>query len=456
MEAELTANSSPQFPLPIVLMIVTISGAVLLLSLRRAASLQGMFVLVAIWLRVVCGAFSNITFSPIVGPLSINALLSVGLTCIGVLVVSVRTFSQKWVLPFYAFIFLMCISAAINNNVSGFIDMFFKWMFAIVMIAAIRDAMLRVDFDRIISLVAICYMPIFVLQFLAFAVGMGKSAESDGSVSYVGGYNHEAVFSVMVATFMLAVYLKTNISFTVRAVLVGFGVFSIVLCNYRTAIIAILPLLFGVFMVEGLAQFDRKSRTFVSILMIPLTIFVVTLGLDNFAERFSDIGVFLSDPDRFWKPSNQFSHDDQKVLSGRPFMWMEYINGYLNGTDLQMLIGYGPNGWVGVFKKYAHNTLVSLLFELGMIGILLILTIWTMFIIASLSLRDPVMRLKFGLAQASFILLNFATMPHWQIEGMIMFSLLQGTLLYQIDRSREISAKPANFSQENERMIMNR
>ena len=426
-----TASGS-QLPLPILLFVTAISALILILSLRRAGSSQGCFLVFAVWLRVICGAYPSITFIPVVAGLSINALLSVAFTAVGILIVSKDTFAQRWIIPFYGLIGIMMVSTAINQSLSGFVDMSMKWTFCIVMIAATRDAMLRVGVSRIVTLVAYCYAPIFILQFLSLLLGIGKATELDGSISYIGGYNHESLFSVLSATFTLLIYLNDRIRFLFKSLFISMGIISIFLANYRTAILAVLPLIVGMFVIEGATQFNRKSRTFIFILMIPLAMLIATIGLDSLSERFADLGTVFSESEKFLKPPSEYSYEAKRVLSGRLYIWSEYINAYLNSSDMQLLFGLGPNSWIGVFKLYAHNTIVSFIYELGLLGVLNLLLIWATFIFATLQLRDPIMRLKILLAQSGFLLFNFATMPHWQIEGMIMFSLLQGTLLYQL------------------------
>ncbi|WP_051949482.1 O-antigen ligase [Methylosinus sp. PW1] len=428
----LNPGAAPQTPFPILLALTCVFTAMLVLLVRRSGSLPGCFVVVAVWLRVISGAYHFITFLPLAGGFSINALLSVLTVGAGVLVVNPRNFVQMWMVPIYVLLAVTAASAILNGSTSGAVDMFFKWGYAAVLIAAMCEAMRRTSPNRVLMLVAFCYAPIFVLQVISVVFGIAKDTEGDGAVSYIGGYNHEAAFSIMIVTFVLAVYFNTGWSFVVKAALISMGVLGIFLANYRTAIVAILPLLLGTFMFDGVWRFDRKSRSFIFVMAIPLVMGLAALAGDRLADRFGDLATLLTDSGRFLKPPQQFLEDEQKILSGRLYIWSNYVTGYLHGTDMQLLLGDGPNSWVGTFVKYAHNTMVSYLYELGVLGLMSLLALWATFVVATFRVPHAYARNKLLLAQACFLLFNLATMPHWNIEGNILFALLQASLLYHL------------------------
>jgi len=428
---------APQTPLPILLTLTCIFVVLLILMVRRSGSQAGGFLVVAIWLRVITGAYHFITFSPIFGGLSINALLSVATVAVGLLVIDRRAFTQQWMTPIYLLLIVVIASGILNRSPSGAIDMFFKWGYAVVLIAAAREAMMKVGPNRILMLTAYCYAPIFVLQAFSVALGRAKSTEDEGGLSYIGGYYHEAAFSMMIATFVLPVYLTTRAKFASKAAMVLMGLISAVLANYRTGIISILPLVIGLFMLDGVSRFDHKSRSFIVVLAIPVTLAITVILGSQLAERFNDLATLLGHTDLLLKPPREFLAEEKRMLSGRLYIWSTYIEAYLNGTDMQLLFGFGPNSWVGIFAKYAHNTMVSYLYELGVAGLLALLAVWGAFIAATLRIRDPFMRYKLLLAQLCFMLFNLATMPHWQIEGTILFALIQASVLYHLAPAKE-------------------
>ncbi|TLG71420.1 O-antigen ligase family protein [Methylocystis sp. B8] len=431
------AGSAPQTPLPILLTLTCIFVVLLILMVRRSGSQAGAFLVVAIWLRVIAGAYHFITFAPLVGGLSINALLSVATVAVGLLVVDRRALTQQWMIPIYLLLVIVIASGILNRSTSGAIDMFFKWGYAVVLIAAAREAMMKAGPHRVLMLTAYCYAPIFVLQALSVALGRAKSTEDEGGLSYIGGYYHESAFSIMIATFVLAVYLTTRAKFASKAAMVLMGLISAVLANYRTGIISILPLVIGVFLLEGVSRFDHKSRNFIMVLAIPVMLVIAVILGSQLAERFNDLAALMGHADLLLKPPREFVAEEKRMLSGRIYIWSTYVEAYLNGTDMQLLFGFGPNSWVGVFAKYAHNTMVSYLYELGVAGLLTLLAVWGAFFAATLRIHDSLMRYKLLLAQLCFMLFNLATMPHWQIEGTILFALIQASVLYHLAPAKE-------------------
>ena len=69
---------------------------------------------------------------------------------------------------------------------------------------------------------------------------------------------------------------------------------------------------------------------------------------------------------------------------------------------------------------------------MGALGLVSLLSIWATFVAGTFQVRDMSIRKNLLLAQVGFLLFNLATMPHWNIEGNILFAVLQGTMLYQL------------------------
>ena len=145
-------------------------------------------------------------------------------------------------------------------------------------------------------------------------------------------------------------------------------------------------------------------------------------------ERFADLVTVLSDPGALIKEPQYYTPDERKLMSGRAYIWSAYISDYLNGGAKALLVGYGPSAWVGKFAVYAHNTLVSTLYEYGILGVLAMISLWVSMFAAALKVDGP--RGKLLTAHASFFLLNMATMPFWQVEGLALYGVLCGYTIY--------------------------
>jgi hypothetical protein len=132
-------------------------------------------------------------------------------------------------------------------------------------------------------------------------------------------------------------------------------------------------------------------------------------------------------------------------MSGRPLIWSSYIYAWADGTPLQHLFGLGPESWEGVFKVYPHNTLVATLYELGWFGVAAMIALWTVMFVAAASARGH--RFQLIAAHLAFFLLNMATMPFWQVEGLALYGLLCGYTVHAARASARRDAAPARLAE---------
>ena len=203
------------------------------------------------------------------------------------------------------------------------------------------------------------------------------------------------------------------------------GIFA---ANYRTSFIAVAPIAFGYF-VFGAARAAKPARR----ILISLLGFIVMTGgfvAANvlLSDRLNDVAVAAGESE-FIRPTEEFTVADQKLLSGRLYIWNRYLEGYEAGDDKNLLLGYGPDAWVEPFGVYAHNTIVSYLYEFGLLGAVLIVLVWLAMIGRALRIRDWALRGQLVCVHIGFFLLNMATMPFWQIEGLILYGVLCGYTL---------------------------
>ena len=102
---------------------------------------------------------------------------------------------------------------------------------------------------------------------------------------------------------------------------------------------------------------------------------------------------------------------------------------------MQKVIGFGPDSWEGKMPNYAHNTIISFMYEMGVVGVIAILLLWgTMFRLAW-STDERTRTLLLG-GHLSFLMLNLATMAHWQVEGNILYGVLCGLTIAKARQAR--------------------
>src|SRR3546814_1420067 len=154
---------------------------------------------------------------------------------------------------------------------------------------------------------------------LSVATGLVKASELDGSRSYIGGYTQEAPVSVALVTFFIVASFATGLRRWVKFALLALIFTGIALANYRTSIIALLPFA-AYFATNRTAALFRPRQRFVLVAagfvlaFVVLAIITATTG-----ERFDDLAVFLTDPGAYIKPQPEFTLEERRLLSGRPY-----------------------------------------------------------------------------------------------------------------------------------------
>lgn len=441
--------------LPLYAMAPALALALLLLIvlLTRIRSAAARYVVFAVWLRLVMAALHEFTFDRSPLGLSWNALASVGVVGMSALVLRRRSLLDITLIPIYPIVLVIIASGMFNHQPALMLTSLTKFLYLAALSLAIWDALEDIGAERLLSHLIFPFLVPLVLQALSIALGV-SAGESERMTSYIGGYNHEAVFSVCLLAALLTLCLMPKISIRLKAALVGYCVIAILLANYRTAILAAAPLVALSLMSDAARRFVPSQRPLIVLLgalaVVGSLIVAASLGQD----RFSDVSVAISEGTDLIRPVGEFSPDDKRVMSGRPFIWSGYLYGWWNGSSMQKLIGFGPETWTLVFVTYAHNTVVSTIFEMGILGTAALLFLWVwMLWLACLAPTD--VRPRLIAAHVSFFILNMATMPMWQIEGMIYYGILCGFSGYYASqrlRSRlNDKARPPHWIDDAER-----
>ncbi len=411
------------------LLFALLSAVLIALTVRRRCHAVLAFVVVAVWLRFLLSAFHTITYEPLVAGFSINALASIGIAMTGLLLLPPAYFRLKRLAPLYAFFAAIVVSGVINTAVLGLINVMVKWLFFLVIAGALLVAMRRSGKDRVLKTLLVAFFLPVSLQIMSVLLGEVKATEADGSASYIGGYNHEAAFSMIIAAFTLTVGLLSPAALRGRAWLFLLGCGLLVLANYRTSILAILPMaaIFLLTTVETRAPARQKPAFFVLALGgLGIGFLLIFYSMQ---ARFADIFVFLSSWQDLVKAPVYYTEQEKDIFSARVFIWAQYIYAYVNADWLHHLVGMGPESWNGVFRKYAHNTYVSYLYEYGAIGLVLFLYAVGHFLIQALRAPDRHYAWMLCASMVGFLIMNLATMPLWNIEGLIVYAILVGSAL---------------------------
>tara|TARA_R110000765_G_scaffold32271_1_gene75104 strand:- start:296 stop:1576 length:1281 start_codon:yes stop_codon:yes gene_type:complete len=393
-------------------------------SIKTSTNKYIAFVMFALWLRFFLSAFHTFTFTPLVAGFSINAMGSIGVTAFGVMIIPTAFFGLKKLIPIYVFLIAVLISALFNEEYAGLIKVLVKWAyFLAIAIAFFLAFKLNGAIETIKRALIPFIMPV-ALQLLSVLLGEVKASEADNSASYIGGYNHEAAFSMMLVAFVMLVGLLPRRIIPWQTTLFFTGVIFIFLANYRTAVIAVLPVVI-IFLLSGMEQkMERRYRLPVMVFGGLLLVAVLSFFFSTQQARFQDITVFISNFDDLIKAPFYYSEFEKDIFSARVYIWSEYLYAFSSGDFWQRLLGYGPESWVGVFPKYAHNTYVSYLYEFGYLGFSSFIALNITVLMSAWRMQDKKLSKKVFFSLVGFLIMNLATMPIWAIEGLIVYAIL--------------------------------
>lgn len=412
--------------LPFYAVMPTMALAVLLLGvlLTRTNSAAARYVIFAVWLRLVMSALHEFTFDKSPIGLSWNALASIGIVGLSAFVLRRRSLFDITLIPIYPIVLVMVASGVYNHQLGPMLTSVTKFLYLAALTLAIWDALEDIGPERLLRYLFFPFLVPLTLQLLSVVLG-ASAGEDERSTSYIGGYNHEAVFSVCLLAAVLTLSLAPKMSMRIKALLVGYGLLAIILANYRTAILAAAPLVAFSLMSDAARRFIPAQRPLIVLLGGMSIIGALIVGASLGQDRFADFGVAMREGTDLIRPVGEFSADDERIMSGRPYIWSGYLYAWWEGSPLRKLIGFGPETWTTVFQTYAHNTVVSAIYEVGILGTAALLLLW-IWMLGLACLAPSEVRARLLAAHLAFFILNMATMPMWQIEGMIYYGILCG------------------------------
>ncbi len=424
--------SLPSYALGPSLLIYTV---LVLFLAYRCRSASGAFVLIAVAIRLGMSAAPFISFASSGVGLSWNALMSCIVIGTGTLVVRRSAMLSYALPPIVALVCVIAISGLVNDRIPESIETILKYGYFAVLALTVHDACKSEGPDTFLGkLLLVLLLPI-VLQLESIGLGVVKASEGDGSASYIGGYNHEASFSLLLIAALLAVSLNQRISIKLQFLVATVCALGVILANYRTAMGAMVPMIISLLVVNGMRKVV-KSQQILAIGTVSLAILcVLPIVLSLFAERFETLTILLQNPGLPFKDPGAFTYEERQVMSGRAMIWAEYLEVWREAPSLQKFVGFGADAWEDYFSLYAHNTLVSTVFEFGIAGLSLMVLLWAWMITIAWRCGPPVNLILIA-SHFGFILLNMATMPFWMIEGLVFYGLLCGVGLYAFDSVR--------------------
>ncbi len=422
-------DSTSSLPLPLLLIGVAVAVFFMAHS-TRGRSPEFIFLYAALMLRYQSNFLHQFMSRSLIAGQSAIAIITLVTVVGGLFVTRDLLVRYKANLVIYAFIGVVCVSGLWNLNIVGTINSVLRELLVVAMMLALVKALDAEPKDGsfITGLMSVYISPL-LMQVLSVIFHMAKATEGDDSVSYIGGYVHEGVFSIAVLTAMALTVVSSGLSWRRRTILVSVYFLSILLANYRTAVLAALPMLFG-HLVFGSS--DRFRPSFAMLVRLGGLLLAAGMGMVLVAllsDRMSDLGVAFSRFDSLIKPPADFANADRQLFSGRLYIWSTYIFAVLRSDLAHLMFGFGPESWVKAFTLYAHNVFVSFFYEVGLIGLFSYACSFVYFF--AIAVRTPhARRWAVVSAHISFLILCLGTMPTFTVEGIMFYSVVVGYTLY--------------------------
>lgn len=407
------------------ILLTIISFYILINGVKNAPNKYVQYLLFAFWLRFALGAYHQITYEPMIGPFSLTAFFSIFMAGLGLFIIPKKILLLKNLLVLYLFFATIIFSAIYNGLAVSFIVVAIKWVYFLVVTCCLYLAINK-------SSIALTFKPLLLAFFLPLSLqissvllGQKKVTDNLGNeFSYIGGYFHESGFSMILVAFLIVLSLLRNDKVKYQSLLFIVGAIGIFLTNYRTAIIAVLPVLIIYFFSKADAKIASKHRPFFILIFTFVSLVFITVFFSLNQDRFSDISTVLGSFENLIKAPLYYTELEKDLFSARIYIWSQYLSAFFEADGWTQLFGFGPESYRGIFDIYAHNTFVSFLYEYGYLGfgifiLFNVLLLKNAFLIPKKEISQRVFYSLLG-----FLTLNMATMPLWALEGVIIYAIL--------------------------------
>ncbi|PKI01721.1 O-antigen ligase [Glaciecola sp. 33A] len=406
-------------------LLTIISFFILVKGIKNSPNKYVQFLLIAFWLRFFLGAFHQFTYVPIIGPFSLTAFFSILVATTGLLLIPKRTLLLKQLMLFYVFFVTIFLSAIYNGLWAGFIIVLIKWLYFLVITCCLYLGINKHGITATFKPLLIAFFLPISLQIASVLLSARKVTDNEGlAFSYIGGYFHESAFSMILVTFLVVLSLLKKQDVRSQTLLFLLGTIGIFLTNYRTAIIAALPVLLIFFFSKAESKIEQKYRPYFILIFGFSSFLLLSLFFTFNQERFADIGAVLGSIENLIKAPIYYTEIEKDLFSARIYIWSQYLSAFFEADIWTHIFGFGPESYRGVFEKYAHNTFVSFLYEYGYLGFSIFVFFNILLLKNAFLLKDKEISSRIFYSLIGFLILNLATMPLWALEGMIIYAML--------------------------------
>ncbi|WP_333834539.1 O-antigen ligase family protein [Rubrimonas sp.] len=422
--------------------------AAILLRFREIVDGPTRALLLGLWLRYALQAFPDYSIGIRVGPVSLLAAVSILTVVALLLILDHRLLRLRALVPVYVLLAISLMSGLINRAPMGIATDFTKWSFFIAVMLLSHRAMTLYGSDRAMrALLATLVTPAFMMM-ASVVFNNPKSGELDGSISYIGGYVHESMFStLMYAVFALCSLVRWRSGATL-ALAVCFGAVAVVLANYRSTVISLLPALTAFMALVYLKNVQPRFAAAAIVSLAILVIGALPFAFNSLPERYAEITDVAHNLHIMMKEPLELTAAERLIFSGRIRIWLEYIHSFTNGTYVNYIIGFGPNLHERYFRLVAHNTFISALWEYGYLGFIATIYMSIYYVLIPLKINDTYDRYILSSLLLGIVVNGLAAMPLWTVEGLILYGQLVAYAVWRADGNpRPGAATPQTSAQ---------
>ncbi|MEH6729404.1 MAG: hypothetical protein V7726_02285 [Pseudoalteromonas distincta] len=378
--------------------------------------------------RIILSLNHEISFKPLFAGQSLNSIFSIFSIFILFIFVKKEYFKFKLMIPFYLIIFSVLLSSVYSGEVMGGIVVAMKWLLVIVATIAVLQLLKRYKtIDTLIPFYNI-FIAILISQFISLILHQGKDTEnlvsSSNSISYIAGYAHEGAFSILLFMGLFLSSLLVHFK-RIRPIIPTLFFIGLVIANYRTTLIsAVLP-----FVVIYIAYFYLGAKKDFKVFVFSAGLLSVTLISFLFGhsilDRFAELGGAFTNLGELMRIDySLFTIEERRLLSSRLYLWNMYLTEFSNFSFAGSVFGAGPEVWDDFFEVYSHNTFIGVLFDLGFLGLTLLLFLLFKTLMISLTIKELKLKIINVSFFIGFIILANSTMPLWAIEGLYFFAFI--------------------------------
>lgn len=390
----------------------------------RTRGVAARYVIFACWFRYTLSSLHEYSYQEAVAGISWIALGTIFTIVVGLVVLDFTRIFMKPLIPVALICGCTIVSGILNNDVGAAFEPVLRFLFFSVICVAVLQA-LESGGSLFLNRMLYLFVPLLLYQLASILLRVMKAGEFDGSASYIGGFYHEQQFSILLATCVLVAALAHGASRLFRSAMTVVALMGVYWANYRTTVVGLLPLVAVQLFINVPRAFAYGQRNLVRGVVGVATLAAVTLVSGAVIERFTDLQTVATQATLVFETPESFQNDERRLLSGRIQIWSGYIHAYTAAPTMQKIVGLGPEAWLETFPKNAHNTVLSFLYEFGVLGVAALISLWlTMLYLAFRSPAD--VRSTLVASHLGFLIWNMATLPHWQIEGSIFYGILCG------------------------------